>query len=70
VPRNRFEKSIKFKLDVEQLQFFSKCLEELSKLSVELLQAINKVNKNNNKKILSEIEDAKKYLKELKSVLL
>lgn len=46
-----------------------KCLEELTELSVELLQALNKPRKNNRKKILLEIEDVERYIKEIKSQL-
>ena len=46
-----------------------KCAEELAELSVELLQTLNKPRKNNHKKILSEIEDVEKYIKEIKLIL-
>jgi hypothetical protein len=39
-----------------------KCIEELSELSVELLHAINKPNKNNMGKICDEIKDVEKYI--------
>ena len=45
-----------------------KCAEELAELSVELLQAVNKPRKNNYKKILLEIQDVEKYLKEIKNL--
>ena len=54
----------------EQDKFnFMKCAEELAELSVELLQTLNKPRKNNHKKILSEIEDVEKYIKEIKLIL-
>jgi hypothetical protein len=39
-----------------------KCIEELSELSVELLHAINKPNKENMGKICNEIKDVEKYI--------
>lgn len=47
---------------------FLKCVEELAELSVELLHAVNKPRKNNYKKILLEIQDVEKHLKEIKNL--
>lgn len=57
------------KLSEQDRFHFMKCVEELAELSVELLQTLNKPRKNNYKKILSEIEDVEKYIKEIKAVL-
>lgn len=57
------------KLSEQDRFHFMKCVEELAELSVELLQTLNKPRKNNHKKILSEIEDVEKYIKEIKAVL-
>ena len=46
-----------------------KCAEELAELSVELLQTLNKPRKNNHKKILLEIQDVEKYIKQIKAIL-
>ena len=58
------------KLSEQDRFHFMKCVEELAELSVELLQTLNKPRKNNHKKILSEIEDVEKYIKEVKSILI
>ena len=42
--------------------------EELNELSVELLQSVNKENKNNWRKIFEEIKDVEKYIKLLKEI--
>jgi hypothetical protein len=47
---------------------FLKCSEELSELAVELLQSVNKPNKNNWGKIFDEIKDVEKYIKLLKEI--
>lgn len=44
-----------------------KCVEELNELSLELLQSLNKPNKNNIGKICDEIKDVEKYLNLIKS---
>jgi len=50
-------------------KIFLKCIEELSELSLELIHATNKPNKNNLKKIIEEIKDVEKYIKSLKEIL-
>ena len=45
-----------------------KCIEELSELSVELLHAVNKPNKENMGKICDEIKDVEKYIKLIKKM--
>ena len=50
------------KLSAEQERFFMKCIEEMHELSLELIHAINKPNKENLKKIYQEIKDVYKYL--------
>jgi|TARA_B110000483_G_C17661494_1_gene338262 NTP pyrophosphatase (non-canonical NTP hydrolase) len=56
------------KLNVDQKRIFLKCAEELNELAIELLQSVNKENKNNWGKIYDEIEDVEKYIKLLKSI--
>lgn len=56
------------KLSDQDKFIFLKCVEELAELSVELLHAVNKPRKNNYKKILLEIEDVEKHLKEIKNL--
>jgi hypothetical protein len=56
------------KLNVDQKRIFLKCAEELNELSVELLQSVNKENKNNWGKIFEEIKDVEKYIKLLKEI--
>ena len=56
------------KLSDQDKFIFLKCAEELAELSVELLHAVNKPRKNNYKKILLEIEDVEKHLKEIKNL--
>lgn len=56
------------KLCSKNKYIFLKCAEELSELSTELLQSVNKENKNNWGKIFDEIQDVEKYLKLLKSI--
>ena len=56
------------KLNEEQKHIFLKCAEELNELAVELLQAVNKPNKNNWGKIFDELEDLKKWIKELMEI--
>ena len=45
---------------------FMKCIEELNELSLELLHAVNKPNKENAENIRKEIRDVEKYLDEIK----
>ncbi len=45
-----------------------KCIEELSELSVELLHAVNKPNKENMGKICDEIKDVEKYINLIKKM--
>jgi hypothetical protein len=54
------------KLNTKEKHIFLKCAEELSELSVELLQSVNKPNKNNWGKICDEIKDVEKYFELLK----
>ena len=56
------------KLNEEEKHIFLKCAEELNELSVELLQAVNKPNKNNWGKIFDELEDVRKWTKELMEI--
>ena len=53
------------KLTEEEKHIFLKCAEELNELAVELLHAANKPNKNNWGKISDELEDVRKWIKEL-----
>jgi len=54
------------KLSAEQERFFMKCIEEMHELSLELIHAINKPNKDNLKEICEEIKDVEKYLNLIK----
>jgi len=56
------------KLNQKEKHIFLKCAEELNELSVELLQSVNKENKNNWGKIFEEIKDVEKYIKLLKEI--
>ena len=56
------------KLNEEEKHIFLKCAEELNELAVELLQAVNKPNKNNWGKIFDELEDVRKWIKELMEI--
>lgn len=56
------------KLNRAQKHIFLKCTEELNELSVELLQSVNKPNKNNWGKICDEIKDVESWLIELKKI--
>ena len=47
---------------------FLKLAEELNELSVELLQAVNKVDKNNWGKICDEIADVENYINKIKKI--
>jgi hypothetical protein len=60
--------SLNMKLDQKQKHIFLKCTEELNELAVELIQSVNKANKNNWDKIFDEIEDVEKYIKLLKEI--
>ncbi len=56
------------KLNQKDKHIFLKCVEELNELAVELIQSVNKTNKNNWGKIFDEIEDVEKYIKLLKEI--
>ena len=56
-------------MNEEENRTFLKAAEELSELSVEILHAVNKPNKNNQRKIHQEIEDVEKYLLLVKKIL-
>jgi NTP pyrophosphatase (non-canonical NTP hydrolase) len=56
------------KLSSKTKHIFLKCAEELNELSLELLQAVNKPNKNNWKSILNELNDVAKWLEEIKNI--
>lgn len=56
------------KLCEKDKHIFLKCAEELSELSTELLQSVNKESKNNWGKIFDEIKDVEKYIKLLKLI--
>lgn len=56
------------KLSRQSKRSFMKCVEELTELSLEILHAVNKPNKENMGKICDEIKDVEKYLKLLKEV--
>ena len=56
------------KLTEKEKHIFLKCAEELNELAVELLQAVNKPNKKNWGKIFDELEDAKRWIKELMEI--
>ncbi len=47
---------------------FLKLAEELNELSVELLQAVNKADKNNWGKICDEIADVENYINKIKKI--
>ena len=59
---------LNMKLDQKRKHIFLKCVEELNELAVELIQSVNKTNKNNWGKIFDEIEDVEKYIKLLKEI--
>lgn len=50
------------KLSRDSKRNFMKCIEELTELSLELIHAVNKPNKENIGKICDEIKDVEKYL--------
>ena len=50
------------KLSQRDKRIFLKCAEELNELATEILQSVNKPNKNNFGKICDEIKDVEKYL--------
>lgn len=56
------------KLDRKNKHNFMKCIEELTELSLELLHAMNKPNKENIGKICNEIKDVEKYLNQIKII--
>tara|TARA_Y100000310_G_C20183554_1_gene579293 strand:- start:278 stop:460 length:183 start_codon:yes stop_codon:yes gene_type:complete len=56
------------KLTAKQKHIFLKCSEELNELAVELLQSVNKLNKNNWGKIYDEISDVENWVKKIKEI--
>jgi NTP pyrophosphatase (non-canonical NTP hydrolase) len=56
------------KLNEKDKHNFMKCIEELTELSLELLHAVNKPNKENMGKICDEIKDVEKYLNQIKII--
>jgi NTP pyrophosphatase (non-canonical NTP hydrolase) len=56
------------KLNRKEKHSFLKCVEELNELSVELLHAVNKADKNNWSKIRDEIRDVEDCLIKVKEV--
>lgn len=54
------------KLSQKDRRIFLKCAEELNELATEILQSVNKPNKNNFGKICDEIKDVEKYLTMIK----
>jgi NTP pyrophosphatase (non-canonical NTP hydrolase) len=57
------------KLSKEQERFFLKLIEEMQELSLELIHAVNKPKKNNQSKILSEIQDVETYIEKVKNTV-
>lgn len=57
------------KLTHKEKHIFLKCAEELSELSAEILQAVNKKNKENFNKINSEIKDVESRFSQIKETL-
>lgn len=64
----KYAKHSDMKLNQKDKHIFLKCVEELNELAVELIQSVNKENKNNWGKIFDEVEDVEKYIKLLKGV--
>lgn len=56
-------------LNNKEKHAFLKCAEELSELSTEILQAVNKKNKQNFSKINSEIKDVELRFCQIKETL-
>tara|TARA_B100001564_G_scaffold112178_1_gene93102 strand:+ start:271 stop:453 length:183 start_codon:yes stop_codon:yes gene_type:complete len=56
------------KLKRQEKHTFMKLAEELNELSVELLQAVNKVDKNNWGKICDEIADVENWILKIKEL--
>ncbi len=56
------------KLSPQEKRIFLKLSEELSELSVELLQSVNKPNKNNWGKICDEISDVENWISKIKEI--
>ena len=56
------------KLSAKEKHTFLKCVEELNELAVELLQAVNKPNKNNWGKVYDEISDVENWISKLKQI--
>lgn len=57
------------KLNRQDKHIFLKCSEELTELSLELLHAVNKTNKENLGKINDEICDVEKYITLVKNFI-
>jgi len=57
------------KLNRTDKHIFLKCAEELTELSLEILHAVNKPNKENVGKIFDEIIDVEKYISLVKESL-
>lgn len=55
-------------LTTKEKRIFLKLAEELTELAVELLQAVNKPNKNNLQQINSEISDIENWIKKLREL--
>lgn len=64
----KYANHFNMKLNEKDKHTFLKCVEELNELALELIQSINKENKNNWGKISDEIEDVEKYIKLLKQI--
>ena len=56
------------KLNRKHKHIFLKCVEELNELSIELIHAVNKVDKNNWGKICDEINDVEHWLSKIKEL--
>ncbi len=56
------------KLSRSEKYIFLKLTEELNELSKELLQAVNKIDKNNWGKICDEISDVENYIDKIKGI--
>lgn len=56
------------KLKSSEKHIFLKCSEELNELAVELLQSVNKRDKNNWGKICDEIKDVENWIEKIKQL--
>ena len=56
------------KLSSKDKRIFLKLVEELNELSVELIQSVNKINKNNWGKICDEISDVEHWISKIKEM--